>query len=236
MRFSLLLCFLVSCGGPARIQIESNPEGALVTLNGVEKGRTPMVVQEKFRGTADLLLELEGYEPHRSALDLRPKWFEVPPFDLIPAKDRSFQIEMEIEPDLTLKESSSRISTVKISRNWYRLLAIAIVAFMVYDRASKEERLGRLTNAIQCLIEQNGDGARCPQISIDPYLQKGIQNKIVKEFNQTETTISVSPQDGNFEVQIQTTKSAGIVLGVTLRSTSEYQVVAWRDLELGEES
>lgn len=126
---------------------------------------------------------------------------------------------------------------MKISRrNWYRLLAVAIVAFMVYDRASKEERLGRLTNAIQCLIEQNGDGARCPQISIDPYLQKGIQNKIVKEFNQTETTISVSPQDGNFEVQIQTTKSAGIVLGVTLRSTSEYQVVAWRDLELGEES
>ena len=126
---------------------------------------------------------------------------------------------------------------MKISRrNWYRLLAVVIVAFMVYDRASKEERLGRLTNAIQCLIEQNGDGARCPQISIDPYLQKGIQNKIVKEFNQTETTISVSPQDGNFEVQIQTTKSAGIVLGVTLRSTSEYQVVAWRDLELGEES
>ena len=98
MRFSLLLCFLVSCGGPTRIQIQTNPEGALVTLNGVEKGRTPMVVQEKFRGTADLLLELEGYEPHRSALDLQPKWFEVPPFDLvIPAKDRSFQIEMEVE-------------------------------------------------------------------------------------------------------------------------------------------
>ena len=126
---------------------------------------------------------------------------------------------------------------MKISRrNWYRLLAVAIVAFMVCDRVSKEDRLARLTNAIQCLIEQNGDGAHCPQISIDPYLQKGIQNKIVKEFNQTETIISVSPQDGNFEVQIQTTKSAGIVLGVTLRSTSEYQVVAWRDLELGEES
>ena len=98
MRFSLLLCFLVSCGGPTRIQIGSNPEGALVTLNGVEKGRTPMVVQEKFRGTADLLLELEGYEPYRSALDLRPKWYEVPPFDLvISAKTRSFQIEMEVE-------------------------------------------------------------------------------------------------------------------------------------------
>ena len=107
---------------------------------------------------------------------------------------------------------------------------------MVYDRASKEERLGRLTNAIQCLIEQNGDGTRCPQISIDPYLQIGIQNKIVKEFYQTEPTISVSRQDGNFEVQIQTTKSAGIVLGVTLRSTSEFEVVAWRDLEQGDES
>ena len=126
---------------------------------------------------------------------------------------------------------------MKISRrNWYRLLAVAIVAFMVYDRASKDELLGRLTNAIQCLIEQNGDGTRCPEISIDPYLQKGIQNKLVKEFNQTEIRTSISPQDGNFEVQIQTTKSAGIVLGVTLRSTSEFQVVAWRDLELGEES
>ena len=107
---------------------------------------------------------------------------------------------------------------------------------MVYDRVSKEERLGRLTSAIQCLIEQNGDGTRCPQISIDPYLQIGIQNKIVKEFYQTEPTISISPQEGNFLVQIQSTKSAGIVFWVTLRSTSEFEVVAWRDLELGEES
>ena len=98
MRLSLLLCFLVSCGGPARIQIESNPEGALVTLNGVEKGRTPLVMQERFRGTADLLLELEGYEPHRSGLDLQPKWYEVPPFDLmIPAKDRSFDFQLKLE-------------------------------------------------------------------------------------------------------------------------------------------
>ena len=126
---------------------------------------------------------------------------------------------------------------MKISRrNCYRLLAVTIVAFMVYDRVLKEERLSRLTSAIQCLIEQNGDGTHCPQISIDPYLQKAIQNKIVKEFNQTEPTISISPQKGNFLVQIQTTKSAGIVLGVTLRSTSEFQVVGWRDLELGEES
>ena len=57
-----------------------------------------MVVQEKFRGTADVLLEFEGYEPYRSTLDLRPKWYEVPPFDLmIPASERSFQIQMEIE-------------------------------------------------------------------------------------------------------------------------------------------
>ena len=98
MRFSLLLCFLVSCGGPARIQIASDPQGALVTLNGLEKGRTPVVLQEKFRGTADVLLELEGYEPYRSTLDLRPKWYEVPPFDLrIPARERSFQIQMETE-------------------------------------------------------------------------------------------------------------------------------------------
>ena len=98
MRLVLLLCFLTSCGGPARIHIQSNPEGALVTLNGEEKGRTPLVFQESFRGTADLLLEMEGFEPHRSALDLRPMWYEVPPFDLmVPSKERIFQFDLEAE-------------------------------------------------------------------------------------------------------------------------------------------
>ena len=128
-------------------------------------------------------------EPHRSALD-SAKVVRGPPFDLIiPAKDRSFQIEMEVEKTdhEALKRRASKFDRENFAETCIDH-AVAIVAFMVYDRASKEEWLGRLTNAIQCLIEQNGDGFPL-STDLKSYLQKGIQNKIVKEFNQTETTI-----------------------------------------------
>ena len=126
---------------------------------------------------------------------------------------------------------------MKISRGkWYRLLAMAILALMIYDRFLKEDHSFRLTTAIRCLVEKNGDGALCPQISIDPYLQKNLQNKFFEDFHQKEFTISIFPKDGKFEVQIQTTKSAGIVLVVSLRSKTDFQVVAWKEFELGDES
>ena len=65
---------------------------------------------------------------------------------------------------------------------------------------------------------------RCPQISIDPYLQKGIQNKIVKSSIKLDHNFHFTSR-WKFRSSNPNHKSAGIVLGVTLRSTSEYQVV-----------
>ena len=107
---------------------------------------------------------------------------------------------------------------------------------MVYNQFSKNNQSFRLKTAVQCLVEKKGDGSLCPMISIDPILQKNIQKKFVEDFNQTETTTSILHQDGKFEVQIQTTRSAGIVLCVILRSTSDFHVVSWSNLEPGEES
>ena len=98
MRYTFFLCLLVSCGGPARVQILSEPEGALVTWNGEERGRTPLTLKESFRGTVDLLLELESYEPYRSAINMRPEWYEVPPLDLLAEpKDRTFSFVLDLE-------------------------------------------------------------------------------------------------------------------------------------------
>lgn len=67
-------------------------------------------------------------------------------------------------------------------------------------------------------------------------LQSSIQSKFDLKFNQTEPTISIHQQDEIFEVQIQSSQNKGLVLGIASRSTTDYQVVSWRELEQGEES
>ena len=107
---------------------------------------------------------------------------------------------------------------------------------MIYNQVSKKDQSARLKSAIQCLIEKNGDASFCPMISVDPFLQKNLKKKFVEKFNQIEFTTTIIQKDGNFEVQIQTTKSTGIFLGVILGSTSDFHVVSWRNLELGDKS
>ena len=125
---------------------------------------------------------------------------------------------------------------MKISRrNWYRFLALVLVGLMIYDQSSNKDQSRNLKDAVRCLIDHGANGEFCPKISIDPMLQLSIQKQFDQVFNQKTTTISLFPQDGRFEVQIQTSGGAGIVLGVTLRSSSNYQVVAWRDLEKEDE-
>ncbi len=67
-------------------------------------------------------------------------------------------------------------------------------------------------------------------------LQPSIQSKFDLKFNQAEPMISIQKQDGIFEVQIQSPQNTGLVLGITSRSTTDYQVVSWREFEQGEES
>ena len=125
---------------------------------------------------------------------------------------------------------------MKISRrNWYRFLALVLVGLMIYDQASSKDQSRNLKDAVRCLIDHGGNGELCPKISVDPLLQPSIQKQFDQVFDQKRTTISPLPQAGRFEVQIQTSAGSGIVLGVTLRSSSNYQVVAWRDLEKEDE-
>ena len=126
---------------------------------------------------------------------------------------------------------------MKMSRpNWYRLLALFLAGLVIYDRVLGESRSRELREAVRCLLQKNGDSSLCPRISVDPMLQPSIQSKFDLKFNQTEPTISIHQQDEIFEVQIQSSQNTGLVLGITSRSTTDYQVVSWRELEQGEES
>jgi hypothetical protein len=75
--FVALLCIGIlseSCatimhgGGSQDLAISSNPSGAMVTVDGVQLGNTPIVAHLKRGDTHKIRIELRGYEPYETAL------------------------------------------------------------------------------------------------------------------------------------------------------------------------
>jgi len=85
---ALLLCCFAICHLPAAgclkhsIQVTSEPSGALVWINDVEAGRTPLETDFTFHGTYDVRLEREGYEPLITKADADAPIQEFPIIDL----------------------------------------------------------------------------------------------------------------------------------------------------------
>lgn len=65
------------------ISITSEPEGALVWVNDIEVGRTPVEVDFTFYGNYDVRVRLEGYEPLVTSRKARAPWYEYPGVDLV---------------------------------------------------------------------------------------------------------------------------------------------------------
>jgi hypothetical protein len=88
LRVSLLgilgTIFLIA--GCAKVQrtvsIDSEPPGAIITLNDQEVGRTPMTRDFIWYGTYDLQLRLEGYETKKTKCKVIAPWWQWPPIDL----------------------------------------------------------------------------------------------------------------------------------------------------------
>ena len=76
------LATLSGCGSRT-IVVTSDPPGALVSLNGVEVGPTPLEVGFRFYGQYDLRLRKEGYEPLVAAPWAVAPWYEYPPIDFV---------------------------------------------------------------------------------------------------------------------------------------------------------
>lgn len=87
MRHRLLLTaiplVLLGCGTQRTITISSDPSGALVHLNDVEVGRTPVTVPFTFYGTYDVRLEADGYDPLWTMRKAKAPLWEYPGVDLV---------------------------------------------------------------------------------------------------------------------------------------------------------
>lgn len=86
MRRAAVICavILVMAGCVRRtITVTSDPAGALLWLNGVEVGRTPVEVDFLHYGDYDVQLVLDGHEPLVTSARAKPPWWDNVPLDLI---------------------------------------------------------------------------------------------------------------------------------------------------------
>lgn len=85
-----------------RIYIASDPPGAIVRLNDVEVGRTPLEVDFTYYGVYDVRLEKDGYEPLSTSAEAKAPVYEWPLIDLV-AEAMPKRILTEIRWDFTLR-------------------------------------------------------------------------------------------------------------------------------------
>ncbi len=104
---------IVALGGciERRIRITSEPPGALVHLNDVEIGRTPVEAAFTFHGEYDVRLDLEGHEPVWTSRKAKAPWYELPLVDLVaeaaPRRFRNHQHwHFELEPAAELADTA----------------------------------------------------------------------------------------------------------------------------------
>ena len=80
----ILLVLAAGVGGclEREMYITSEPEGALVIVSDVERGRTPLKLPFTWYGDYDIMLRREGYQTLIAHAKLTPPAHEVAPFDL----------------------------------------------------------------------------------------------------------------------------------------------------------
>ncbi len=104
----VLMCAAVAGGCLERtITVTSEPPGAIVTLNDVEIGRTPVTTGFTYFGVYDVRVRKDGYEPLVTARETATPIWEYPGIDLLAimapwrvktALDWHFELEPEVEP------------------------------------------------------------------------------------------------------------------------------------------
>ena len=78
----LLVAGLSGCGSVhRRMTINSDPPGALVLIDGEEKGHTPMQMDFTYYGTREITLIKDGYETVTTMQRVKTPWYQIVPLD-----------------------------------------------------------------------------------------------------------------------------------------------------------
>lgn len=99
----LILLMLTSVGCmQRRMTIRSNPPGALVYVDDVEVGYSPVSIPFTYYGTRTIRLEKDRFQTVEVQQNFQAPWYQIPPFDfvadiLVPYEIRD---EREVRVDL----------------------------------------------------------------------------------------------------------------------------------------
>jgi hypothetical protein len=124
-RLTLPILFVATClqGGclERRLLITSEPAGALVSVNDVEVGRTPVEADFTFYGDYDVVLTKDGFEPLRERKTARAPVWEYPPFDLVasavPATiEKEVKWHFVLQPALETTQTSQELEAGMLER------------------------------------------------------------------------------------------------------------------------
>jgi hypothetical protein len=84
VRLSFFVFLIFSPGCVERtLTIRSDPPGALLTVNGVEVGRTPYTHDFIWYGDYDIVLRKDGYETVKAVGPVNAPWWQWIPIDLV---------------------------------------------------------------------------------------------------------------------------------------------------------
>jgi hypothetical protein len=94
----------VGCEVDRTITVQTDPPGALVYLNDVEIGRTPVTRPFKWYGTYDVEIRKEGFVPIKTTAKVWAPWWGWPPIDFATSfvpnvqDHRSLSYALELPP------------------------------------------------------------------------------------------------------------------------------------------
>lgn len=85
MKKTLLLLALLGLTGcvERRMTIHSEPQNALVVLDGQEIGHTPVSVNFNYYGERQIKLIKDGYETQTINQTISTPWYQIPPLDFV---------------------------------------------------------------------------------------------------------------------------------------------------------
>jgi hypothetical protein len=118
-----VLAAMVMAGGclERTVTITSDPPGAVVRLNDIEVGRTPITTDFTYYGVYDVRLNREGQEPLAVNQRARAPIYEYPPLDLaatvlpIPIRTR-LQWHYELEPEVRVETLEAEAALIERAR------------------------------------------------------------------------------------------------------------------------
>ena len=83
------------------MHVQSDPPGAVVTLNDSEVGRTPCDVPFTWYGNYDVVARADGYRTLKTTREVNAPWWQFVPFDLLtdflPVRDDE-AVELKLTP------------------------------------------------------------------------------------------------------------------------------------------